>query len=220
MASFSSSLSALQRVLLELLKVVPGSYFTGGTALSGYLAHRRSLDIDMFVSKAEEIETASLLLENGASARGWKVEGLRRFPGFRRYRVEDGEESTLVDLVHEPVTQIVPVEQKPVRDGLRVDSLEDLVANKLCAVLGRSEVKDLVDLYFLAESGLDVLAHLGHARVKDGGMERATLAFVLRQMPTDPEGLLLLRPVDASELAAFRNQLVADLVGQAWPTAD
>lgn len=217
MASFGSGVTPLQQEVLELLKGVPGGYFTGGTALSGYLRHRRSLDVDLFVSDADDVEIAGVLLESGASVRGWAVRELQRHPGFRRYRVAHGEESTLVDLVHEPVLQIVPVEEKPLRDGIRVDSLDDLIANKLCAVLGRSEIKDLVDLYFLAESGVDVLDHLHAAHSKDGGMEPATLAFVLKQMPTDPRGLLLLRPVEADDLAAFRDRLVARLLEQAWP---
>jgi len=217
MASFSSGLSDLQSRLVELLGQLPGCYFTGGTVLAGHLSHRRSLDIDLFVGNAGDVAAAGTLLESGASQRGWKVRQLRVFPGFRRYQVEDGEESTLVDIVHESVPQIVPLEEKPLRDGVRVDSIEDLVANKLCAVLGRSDVKDLVDLYFLSEFGLDVLDHLQAAYGKDGGMEPATLAFVLQQMPTDPRGLLLLRQVDTGTLAAFRDGLVARLLKLAWP---
>ena len=197
MASFGNSLTPLQRALLELLKDAPGGYLSGGAALSGYLDHRRSLDIDVFVSEADGVEMTGLLLESGAGERGWQVRQLRMFPGFRRYVVRDGVESTLVDIVHENVLQIVPLKEKPIRDGVRVDSIEDLVATKLCAVLGRSEVKDLVDLYFLAESGIDVADHVREAHTKDGGMEPATLAFVLQQMPTVPEGLLLLRPIEA-----------------------
>ena len=217
MAFFDSALTPLQLELLELLKEVPSGYLTGGTALAGYLGHRRSLDVDLFVAAADEIEMAGALLETGCSTRGWRLRELRRYPGFRRYEVRRGEESTLVDVVHEPVPQIVALEAKPLEGGLRVDSIADLVANKLCAVLGRSEVKDLVDLYFLAESGIDVLAHLQAAHGKDGGMEPATLAFVLGQMPTDPDGLLLLRQVDEVTLSAFRDRLVAGLLHLAWP---
>ena len=217
MAFFSSGLSDLQSQLVKLLGQLPGCYCTGGTVLASHLDHRRSLDIDLFVVDAEDVETAGILLESGTSQRGWQVRQLRVFPGFRRYEVKDGEESTLVDIVHESVPQIVPLKEKPLRDGVRVDSMEDLVPNKLCAVLGRSEVKDLVDLYFLSESGLDVLGHLEAAHVKDGGMEPATLAFVLQQMPTDPGGLLLLRQVDTDTLAAFRDGLVARLLKLAWP---
>ena len=69
----------------------------------------------------------------------------QEFPGFRRYTVSDGERSTLVDLVHEPVEQLVPLDDKPVVDGVRIDPLQELVANKLSALLGRGETKDLVD---------------------------------------------------------------------------
>ncbi len=217
MASSNKHLTPLQRDLLKLFKEVQGGYVTGGTALSGFLGHRRSLDIDLFVSDAEEVEIAGALLESSASVRGLLVLSLRRSPGFRRYRVVRGDESTLVDLVHEPGPQIVPVEEKPLRDGIRVDSLDDLIANKLCAVLGRSEVKDLVDLYFLGESGVDVLSYLPAAHSKDGGMEPATLAYVLQQMPTDPHGLLLLRDLDPAGLAEFRDKLVARLLELAWP---
>lgn len=217
MVSFDSTLSPLQRELLHLLGEIPEGYVTGGTALAGYLGHRQSLDIDFFMSDARDVEAAGAMLLSAGKNRGLTVRELRRFPGFRRYEVQRGEESTLVDIVHEVVSQIVPLEAKPVRDGVRVDSLEDLVANKLCAVLGRSEVKDLVDLFFLADSGLDVLDHMPAAATKDGGMEPATLAYVLKHAPTDPSDLLLLRQVDSAALAAFRDGLVSRLLTLAWP---
>jgi hypothetical protein len=196
---------------------VSTGYLSGGTALSGYLGHRSSLDVDLFVGEALDVDVAASMLLHHASGAGWAVEELRRSPGFRRFRVSCGGDSTLVDIVHEVVPQLVPLAEKPVHDGLRVDSLDDLVANKLCAVLGRSEVKDLVDLYFLEESGVDVLAYLRAARGKDGGMEPATLGFVLGQMPTDPVGLNLLKPLSEDQLAEFRDRLVAALVRIAWP---
>jgi len=126
--------------LVVLLGAVPSAYFTGGTVLSGYLGHRTSLDIDLFVTEVGDVDVAGMLLQSSAADRGWSILELRRFPGFRRFRVGAGEESTLVDIAHEAVAQVVPLEAKPLREGVRVDSLEDLVANKLCAVLGRSEV--------------------------------------------------------------------------------
>jgi hypothetical protein len=217
MDSSSRGLSPLQYDLLVLLKEIPGSYVSGGTALAGYLGHRRSLDIDIFVANVEDIEIASTVSKSVAATHGMKLSELQRYAGFRRYRVDRGEESTLLDFVHEPVVQIVPVEEKPIRDGVRVDSLDDLTANKLCSVLGRSEVKDLVDLYFLADSGVDVLSYVAAAHAKDGGMEPATLAFVLRQMPTDPGELLMLRDIDSAALSDFRDGLVERLLGMAWP---
>jgi len=48
-------------------------------------------------------------------------------------------------------------------------------------------------------------------------MDSATLAFVIQQMPTDPAGLLLLRPLDVTTLSAFRDRLVTKLIEVSWP---
>lgn len=119
--------------------------------------------------------------------------------------------------MHEPVAQIVAPEEKPTFANLTVDDLDDLVANNLCALLGRGDIKDLVDLHYLSESGVDILAHLDAARRKDGGMEATTLAYVLRGMSTDPATLLLFEPLSPEVLAAFRDRLVARLLRLAWP---
>lgn len=217
MGDSSSLLTALQEAVLVALKDVPDSFVTGGTVLARRLLHRRSLDVDLFVLNAEAVDIAERTLRTCVQEAGWTLEEMRRYPGFRRFRVFDGADQTMVDIVHEPVVQLVALADKPVKDGVRTDSWEDLVANKLCAVLGRSDVKDLVDLYFMAEGGTDVLSHLNGARRKDGGMEPATLAYVLEQMSTDPSALSLVRHVDAGALAAFRNSLVKRLLDEAWP---
>ncbi len=217
MDSFDSVLTPLQREVVNLLKAVPTGFVSGGTALSGYLRHRGSLDVDLFVRELADVDGAAAVLLHSATTMRMVVEELRRGPGFRRYLVTRGKDSTLVDIVHEVVPQVVRLEDKPMRDGIRVDSLDDLVANKLCAVLGRSDVKDLVDLYFLAEAGIELVSHVRAAHMKDGGMDPATLSFVLGQMSTIPDGLDLLKSVSAEQLAAFRDHLVAKLLQLAWP---
>lgn len=102
-------------------------------------------------------------------------------------------------------------------DGLRVDPLRELRANKLGALLGRGDIKDLVDLFVLAEAGLDPIDGLQDAAAKDAGMEPATLAWVLQQVSTDPSALLLERQLSQAELEAFRDQLVQRLQALAWP---
>jgi hypothetical protein len=212
------SLGALQRAILEGLAGRGPFYLSGGAALSAYfLHHRATLDLDLFVSNVEDLELLDRQVGLMGSEHGWTVEELQSYPGFRRYLVSDGNEQTVVDLVHEPVPQIVPFDSKPTFARLTVDSLDDLVANKLGAVLGRGDVKDLVDLYFLTRAGIDVLAYFEAARRKDAGMEAITLAYVLGGIDPDPKALLLFEPLASDELRTFRDGLAQRLLSQAWP---
>jgi hypothetical protein len=54
-----------------------------------------------------------------------------------------GAEAVVVDLVSERVTQRLP--ENLVISGICVDPPEEILANKLCTLLLRSEVRDLVD---------------------------------------------------------------------------
>jgi hypothetical protein len=213
-----ASLNPLQRAVIDAVAGQAQFFLTGGAALAAYyLHHRRSLDIDLFVTDSDALESLEEALLRAGMERGWQVEELRRTPGFRRFLLRHGPEETLVDLVHEPVRQIVAVEAKPRHGQLTVDALDDLVANKLGALLGRSDVKDLVDLYYIAQAGIDPLAHLDAARAKDGGVEAITLAHVLRGVKLDTGDLLLAEPLPAWRLAEFRDQLVERLLRLAWP---
>jgi predicted nucleotidyltransferase component of viral defense system len=221
LAFWPDSLSRLQRALLEGLSLRATFYLTGGAALSAFfLHHRRSLDVDLFVADLEDLETLDRQLKALCVDRLWSADELQRSPGFRRYLVRDSADETVVDLVYEPVAQVIPAHAKPIVAGIRIDALEDLVANKLCALLGRGDVKDLVDLYFLEEAGIDVLDHLPAARRKDGGMESTTLAYVLRGMSTDTAALLLFEPLSPTTLGRFRDLLIERLLREAWPLAD
>lgn len=164
-----------------------------------------------------ELDALERRLEILCAERGWSIEEVRRFPGFRRFIVRDAFDETVVDTVHEAVAQLVPLAEKPIHAGLRVDALADLIANKICALLGRGDIKDLVDLYFLDRVGVDVLSHLDAAKTKDGGLEPLTLSYVLGSMSTDPGRLMLVDPVSEADIAAYRDRLVEQLLTLAWP---
>lgn len=88
--------------------------------------------------------------------------------------------------------------------GIRLSAVEEIVANKICALLGRWEVRDLIDLLALEREGFRVENHLDDAAKKDGGVTAATLAWVLSslQIPEKlPEGF------DQPTLEAFRSEL-------------
>jgi hypothetical protein len=217
LASFPNLLSPLQqRILTVVSGQLSGLFLSGGTALGAFhLGHRRSADLDLFTRDpdhyAERVTQFTILME----AEGLDLAPGSAGPGFRRFVVSDGNEEVPVDLVLDTAARISPPVVTP--QGLVVDSLDDITANKLATILGRSEVRDYVDLFFIARAGRDPLLSLPAARAKDGGVDAATLAFVLSEVKVKrpPEGLE--DPISAEELQAFIDGLRAALARQAFP---
>jgi hypothetical protein len=86
-----------------------------------------------------------------AAAIGAAVEPVQSHPDFRRYLVRDADETMVVDVALDSAPQVRP---KVDRGGVQTDSAEEIVANKICALVGRSEVRDLVDLYWVEDWSL------------------------------------------------------------------
>jgi len=211
----TSCLDRLQRDLLDAFFRRETRFFlTGGAALAGFhLGHRTTQDLDLFAMEAVLDEGAAAL---AAAARelGAEIEGLRTAPDFRRSLVRRGSESVVVDLVHERVPQVRPVKLNV--GAVRIDPLEEIFANKLCALLSRAEIRDLVDLRALEQVGCRLEEGLAAGAQKDGGLTPSQLAWVLSQVvvPTSED---LPGQVDAAELAAYLDDLVKRLVRLGHP---
>jgi predicted nucleotidyltransferase component of viral defense system len=164
----SGELTSAQRLLLDRLsdsELADEFYFSGGSALSAYyLHHRKSLDLDMFSRLRFDPKRVLRFLDSVAEG-----------PLIPR-RVHDRYEFTVpllgerlrVEFVH---YDFDPVADSGIRHGrLRVDSLRDMVANKLSAILERTEAKDFADLYFLLqrEPGIDLDLAIADCQAKFG----------------------------------------------------
>lgn len=123
-------------------------------------------------------------------------------------------EGVVIDLVHDRTPQIHP--EKLDRDGVLVDSAAEIFANKLCTLLSRGEVRDLVDVMFLERAGLRVEDAIGPAATKDGGLTAAQLAWVLSQITVGPDARIP-AGVTPVELRAFLEDLVSRLTRLAYP---
>jgi Nucleotidyl transferase AbiEii toxin, Type IV TA system len=146
---------------------------------------------------------------------GGTTEVLRTFPEFRRVLVRRGSETVLVDLVIDrapDVDRTVDAEH-----GIRLHSLREIAANKVCALLGRAEIRDLIDLRVILESGCDLQATLADAERKDGGVSAATLAWLIEGLRI-PADVPLPGGVKAAELEAFRGDLVLRLRRLGFPS--
>lgn len=213
-----SRLTPLQLDLLGAFFAREKRFFlTGGGALAGYyLGHRDTEDLDLFGSSGLDADDAVRALEGAVRAAGATMETLKTYPDFRRFLVSRAEERCVVDIVIDRAPAIDS--DKAVFGEVRVDTLREIAANKICTLLSRSEIKDLVDLKALVDQGIDLSQALQDARRKDGGAEPATLAWVLDQIHIGPKAALP-GGVDAAELLAFRDAFTTKLRALAFERA-
>jgi predicted nucleotidyltransferase component of viral defense system len=217
MASSPSGLTSGQERLIRAFFARTDRFFlTGGSALAGfYLHHRTSGDLDLFTLHEDAFQQGKRLVEDAVRSLGGTVEPVREYPGFAELRATLDGEAIKVDLVRETVAQVRA--DKPRMGGAVVDAIEDIAANKICAVVGRCEVRDFVDLYFLAKAGQNMDEAIARAREKDAGVEPATLAWILGQVRVNHVPPTLLLPLSAAELQAFIDRLAADLARKSFP---
>jgi hypothetical protein len=120
----------------------------------------------------------------------------------------------LIDLVRDRVPQLVP--QKPVIRGIRVAPPEGILANMLCALLARAEIRDLVDVRALEAAGYKVESAIHGAAAKDAGLTPAQLGWVLGQVKLGQD-LAPPAGVSPQELLEYLENLIDRLAALAFP---
>jgi hypothetical protein len=211
-------LTPLQRDFLVRFFAVPvGQRFwlTGGTALATfYFHHRVSDDLDLFT--LDEIALTAIIqpLHDIAVEAGC-VLATTRLSDYFLQAVLTGEGSSLkLDFVRDVGPQFG---ERHICDGIVVDSLDNIAANKITAILGRADVKDFVDLYFILQAGCDLRHLIARAKQKDLGLTEFYLGHMMRQvtrLDTLPE---LFEPLSLQTLQAFYLGLADELLREASP---
>jgi hypothetical protein len=193
-------------------------FLTGGSALGlFYLDHRRSYDLDLFTNEDVDGKEIQNLVNRVAAQIGAECAALRTAPDFYRFRLSRGEQREIVDVVVDRAPQLDV--EKASFDGIRVDTLREIIANKLTTLLSRAELKDLIDLYFLEQAGHDLLAAIPDARAKDGGWEPAVVAMLLDGLDTREVPAWMIRQVAPADLEAFLQRLRLAISNLAFPPA-
>jgi Nucleotidyl transferase AbiEii toxin, Type IV TA system len=211
----TSLLSRLQTELLESFFQRETRFFlTGGAALAGFwLGHRRTEDLDLFTT-SDVLDEGDDALREASREIGAAVESVQVSPTFRRRLVRRGDESVIVDLVRDDAPQGEAGKVK--RGDVVLDSAEEILANKLCALLERAEVRDLVDVLFLERAGLRVEKALPLAARKDGAVSAAQLAWILSTMRIGSDARIP-GDVSAATLREFVSSLERRLAVLAHP---
>jgi len=213
----ASRLTPLQRDLLEAFFQRESRFFlTGGAALAGYhLGHRETADLDL-ITTSDLLTSGQAALQGAVAVLGASIERLHTAPDFHRQLVRRGRDAVVVDLVHDRAPQ--GPQPKMSFGAIRVDPPDEILANKLCTLLSRAEIRDLVDVLALEKAGYRAEDALRLAMQKDGGLTPAQLAWVLSQI-TLGEDARIPGGLAVEELRTFVADLIARLTRLAFPVA-
>jgi hypothetical protein len=209
-------LDALQkRVLDSLAAVRPPFILGGGAALAAvHLAHRETRDLDLFWRDLTQFGDIPRLIEAQLTNDGLTVSPLQRSPLFVELRVADASSVVVVDLIAEPTAGLEPPQLRRIgRSDILVDTAHAILTEKLCALLGRSELRDLIDVEALVRSGQDLSSAIADAPRRDSGFSPLTLAWVLRDWDVRSIALSTGLPEGHAEvLEQFRQSLIDRLI--------
>ena len=187
---------------------------TGGGALCGFLlGHRTTKDLDFFSTEALQ-DDGDRALRAAANALSLAVELKVSAEGFRRYVMNSATDTVVVDLVHDRAHK--GNAPKLHFGAVIVDPPEEILANKLCTLLSRSEPRDLVDVLALDRAGYRVEDAVPLASLKDGGLTPAQLGWVLSQIRIGDDARIP-GGYTPQELRAVLGELGERLGKMGWP---
>jgi predicted nucleotidyltransferase component of viral defense system len=193
-------------------------YLTGGTALGRfYFHHRESLDLDLFTNdQGQDFTFVNQTVLSILRSLQLKITSQVTTDTFIQYIVTDTVGKSLkVDLVKDiPEHFGDPV----FRDGIRLDSLENIGSNKVLAVFGRTESKDFIDLYWiLHRTDLKFEDLYRQAQEKDLGLSELYLAYALQGIEKIKLFPRMLEPLPWEEIKVFYRDLAHTLVNRIKP---
>lgn len=168
-----SFLSVIQRIDQKF-------YLTGETVASRvYLHHRFSDDLDFFLNDIPEFNLwVDRIFNAMTKTKEWKLDILLREERFARCLIIDKEIELKVEFVNDVPSHRGDINTHPVLG--RVDSAENILANKLTALIDRNEPKDVVDIWaFCTKMGLSLSEAIKNANSKAAGIFPLEVARIL-----------------------------------------
>ncbi|SPD74987.1 conserved hypothetical protein [uncultured Desulfobacterium sp.] len=149
---YTNILYPLQNQVLAIFRKTP-FYLTGGTALSrGYYQHRYSDDLDLFVNGNQEFDGLVNSVLPKLRAVFHPVEIVTREESFCRLFV--AQEQLKIEIINDVASHIGLIVEHP--ELGRLDSRENILANKITVFIDRALPKDIVVIYYLLKDGLSL----------------------------------------------------------------
>jgi hypothetical protein len=207
---YSNILYPLQDKVFPVFKDTP-FYLTGGTALSrGYYNHRYSDDLDYFVNYHPDFQRLSQIQIDKLQKIFKDAETDYRGEYFCRIFV--GQERLKIEMVNDVPSHIGQLVNDPVL-GI-IDSKENILANKVTAIVDRTLPKDIVDIYFLLKDGLSIRKALTDAKSKAAGISPLLIAKIFAEFHytiVDDE-IKWVTPVSSETIKQYLRNLSIDII--------
>jgi predicted nucleotidyltransferase component of viral defense system len=207
---YTNILYPLQDKAIPAFKDSP-FYLTGGTALSrGYYHHRYSDDLDYFVNNSPEFQR---IAEEAISKLTDIFSDIKiSLKDTHFVRIFTSEEKLKIELINNVPSHIGTLIDHPILG--RIDSKENILANKLTAIVDRTMPKDMVDLYYLLQDGLDLKKALVNAESKAAGIAPLLVAKMFGEFDytlLDTE-VKWVNPISSITIKKFMNSLSLSIV--------
>ena len=200
-------LTDFQSELARLLSVnrSPDSYLAGGAALHIEPNSKRySNDLDYFHDSVERVARAYREDQSLLADRGYQVEVDLQQPGYVRAVVRKRDQATKVEWAHDSAWRFLPTIQSEIC-GYQLHPI-DLALNKVLALVGRDEARDLVDTVHVHQHVLPLGALVWAAAGKDPGFTPFSLLELLRRRGrVRPEDLRRLNLAETVELTDLKS---------------
>jgi len=209
------ALTAFQNELLRLLadnrRKTPGSYVAGGLALNFVLGTpRESRDIDVFHDSVQAMFASWKVDREVLEANGYAFKPLRELPSFLEAEVSRDNVRTEIQWGVDSAYRFFPLIEDETT-GFTLHPL-DLAANKLAALVGRTEPRDWIDVITATKKLQPLVCLLSAACGKDPGFSPTSmLEYVARRHYNQAEIDVKIIPqgaYDAAELCRYWHELV------------
>ncbi len=124
-------------------------YLTGGTALGRfYLNHRLSEDLDFFINADNRYQQYMAIIKNKMAGKfNVDIQQSLFTEDYSRFFINEGDTTLKIEFVND--VEYYPGTPLFYRFG-RIDTPENILTNKLTAIVGRDEPKDVFDIVHIA----------------------------------------------------------------------
>ncbi len=168
------------KVLRAITDTGTGFYLSGGTAASrGYLNHRFSDDLDFFVNDDYRFSLwVRQVIQSIEEIAGSQLQVLDIQERFARMNLVTADLALKIEMINDVPARVGEIVLHQVLG--RIDSAENILANKITAALDRQEPRDLADIWgFCTMMSLQLKPAIEVAHSKAAGVYPPDLARIL-----------------------------------------